>query len=206
MRRVKAKWLAVLFLVPLVGCGEEAASPSGQAAPASLLIQESDLPPDAKAGDPIPEPCSPVPLMEEQNASTVVSSLFNLGRATVAEAVGVAPSEGEAESVLDSLQDEERMVCIQGVMENFGPGDGVSVELTTPVPRSEGDEGSLVRLTEVDQASEPVNSATIVSFRSGRCVASLLFVLKGGEPKEALIDRLSGRAEERLADANSNCR
>gem|GEM_PF-4554669 len=64
----------------------------------------------------------------------------------------------------------------------------------------------MIRFLELDEQEKPVNSTALVSFRSGRCIATLLFLLKGGDPGRAFIDDLTGRAYGLLADADATCR
>jgi hypothetical protein len=98
------------------------------------------------------------------------------------------------------------MLCVQSAIENFGLKKGNSVNIGEPKPRAEGDEGSMVQLIVVDSASKPVNFATVVSLRTGRCVGTLLFLTKGGSPKDGFVNRLSGRANERFEDGHGVCR
>jgi hypothetical protein len=200
----------VLLLLPIAGCGEGAETTATvrevQDPAAVLLIQEDDLPPGNVEAEAIPEPCSPIPVLEQQGAEVLATPLFRIGNSSAAEVVGVMPSEGRARQALTALKGRERMLCIRSTIENFGPREGDSVSIGAFKPVSAGDEGSMVHLLEVDSASQPVNSTTIVSLRSNRCVATMLFLREGGSPKAALTDRLSGRAYERLEDAHSFCR
>ena len=113
------------------------------------------------------------------------------------EAVGIAPSAEEAASALEELQGPERLDCIRSAIESFGPSEEVAVTVEDPEPVAEGEEGTMVRLLEVDTRSKSLDSTTIVSFRSGRCVATLLFLLKGGGTGKAFLDNLTGRAYRR---------
>jgi predicted small lipoprotein YifL len=200
------KLTILLLLVSLAGCGEEGESPPSDVAAATLLLQKSDFQPSAVLGD-APEQCSPIPFLEERGAKVAISPLFKLETKAVAEAAGVVPSVKKAQLALGDLQREERIACIGGVMENFGPDEGVLVQYADPVPVSEGEEGSLIRFREVDQALKPVNWTAIVSFRSGRCVVSLLVVMKGSDSQLGfVVDRVSKHAEKRLDRAQSTCR
>lgn len=203
----------VLLLLPIVGCGEggetntttsnvrEVEDPA-----AALLIQEDDLPPGKVQAEAIPESCSPIPVLEQQGAEVIATPLFSIGDRSVAEVVGALPSAATAQQALAALKGRERMLCIRATIENFGPREGESVEIGEFQPVSAVDEGSMVHLLEVDSASQPLNSTTLVSLRSGRCVATMLFLRQGGGPEAAFTDRLSGRAHERLEDADSICR
>ncbi len=144
-------------------------------------------------------------MLEGQNAGTAGTPLYNLGSKYVGEAVGIAPSEKKAAAALEALQAPERLSCIQSTIEFFGPREGVGVTVGKPDLIAEGEEGSKVRLLEVDAQSQPVNSTTIVSFRSGQCVATLLFLLQGGDAGNAFIDNLTSRASDVLVDADA-CR
>lgn len=209
MRWASAKKLTVLLLVLFAGCGEDtepSASLSG-VEPSSLLVQKSDFPRNVEAGElPSEEACSPLSVLREQGGKAAISSLFTLQSEAVAEAVGVVPSEEAAQQALEELGQEDRLECVKEAIEGFTPKEGGSVEYVAPVPSSAGEEGSLIRFTGVNRASKPVSTTLIVSFRSGRCVASLLFLAKGQDGGKAFVDRVSNRADERLADAHSTCR
>lgn len=199
------KLTVLLLLVSLSGCGEETEAPPSDVAAATLLLEESDFPPSVVLDD-APEQCSPVPFLEERGAKVAISPLFKLETKAVAEAGGVVPSVKKARLALADLQREERIVCIGGAMENFGPDEGALVQYADPIAASAGEEGSLIRFREVDQASKPVNWTAIVSFRSGRCVVSLLLIMKGSDSQSGFVDRVSERAEKRLDRAQSTCR
>lgn len=201
-----AKKLTVLFLVPLAGCAEEAEPAPADAVPASLLVQESDFPAGVEARKTPNQPCSPVPYLKGQGAKVAVSSLFKTGSTGVVEALGIAPSVEGAQEALDSLHQEARVECIGEAIAQFGPEEGVSVKFVAPVPIGAGEGGSLMRFREVDEAAKPLNVTAAASFRSGRCVASLLVLVKGSEVSRPFIDRVADRAEKRLARAHSTCR
>lgn len=201
-----------MFLISGCGDGEsetvsaqEPPNPSSSQSPASLLLDKSDLPPGPVKEEGLPEPCDPVLVLEEQGAEAAGSPLYKLTSKIVGEAVGIAPSEEKATAALEELQTPERLACIKTTIESFGPGEGVEVTIEEPEPIAEGDEGSMVRLLEVDAQSQPVNSTTIVSFRSGRCVATLLFILRDGDAGDAFVENLTSRADRVLADADA-CR
>lgn len=154
----------------------------------------------------LPEPCSPIKVLEGQRARVAGTPLYNLGSNYVGEVVGIAPSEKEAAAAVKELQAPERLSCIQSTIESFGPRDGDEITIGKPEPVTGAEEGSMVRLLEVDAQSKPTSSTVIVSFRSGRCVATLLFLLRGADFEEASIDNLVSRAYGSLADAGATCR
>lgn len=200
----------VLLLLPIAGCGEGGETTSTaqdvQDPATSLLIQKSDLPTGSVRAEEIPDPCSPVPVLEQHYAEVASTPLFRMEDRSVAEVVGVMPSMGSAKQALAELQERERMLCIRTTIESFGPREGELVTIGEFEPVAEGHEGSMVELLEVDSASKPVNSTMVVSLRSGHCVATLLFLTQGGSFTEGSVDRVSGRAYERLEDAHSICR
>lgn len=200
----------VVLATLLGGCGggEAASVPAEESSqsPAFLLLQEDDLPPGSVQAEALPEPCSPVYVLEEQNAEVAASPLYSLRSNYMGEAVGIAPSAKKAASALEELQGPERLSCIRSAIESFDPSEEVAVTVEDPKPVAEGEEGTMVRLLEGDTRSQPVDSTTIVSFRSGRCVATLLFLLKGEDTGRAFLDNLVGRAYDSLADADATCR
>jgi len=202
--------LTVLLLLPIAGCGggEEATSTVQDAkdSTTTLLIQKGDLPPGKVKAESIPEPCSPIPLLEQQNAEVAGTPLLSLEDGSVAEVVGVVPSVGKARQALAELEDRKRMVCIRSTIVSFGPQEGEYVNIGQSEATGEGDEGSTVQISEVDSESKPINFTTVVSLRSGRCVATLLFLTQAGKPKGGFVNGLTDRAYERLEDAHSTCR
>jgi hypothetical protein len=224
-----ARKVAVLLLLPIAGCGgagdggstastvpatqgstsaeraaEDPSDDSAEGSAETLLIKAGDLPGGEAKANSIPEPCSPIPLLEEQGAAVAGTPLLNLQGRSVAEVAGIFQSTAEARQALAELQEQERMACIQSTIESFRPA-GHSVRIGKPEPVAAGDEGSTVRLVEMDPASNPVNFITIVSVRSGRCVATMLFLTKA-DGDAGFIDGASNRAYERLEDASSVCR
>lgn len=212
---MKSIWTLIAIMAALVGgCGggesesapgEAPSQPASPRSPASLLLDESDLPPGPVKAEALPEPCSPVDVLEGRSAEVAATPLYNLGARYVGEAVGIAPSEEDAVAAVEELLAPQRLSCIRSAIESFGPGEGMGVTVGRPEPVASGEEGSMVRLLEVDAQSNPVNATTIVSLRSGRCVATLLFVMQGGGLGKALVDNVTGRAHGALADADGAC-
>ncbi len=97
------------------------------------------------------------------------------------------------------------MVCIQSTIASFGPQEGEYVSIGQSEATREGDEGSTVQISEVDSESKPINFTTVVSLRSGRCVATLLFLTQAGKPKGDFVNGLIDRAYKRLEDARGAC-
>lgn len=199
----------MLLLLPIAGCGggEEATSTVQDAKGSAtvLLIQKGDLPPGKVRAESIPQPCSPIPLLEQQDAEVAATPLMSLEVGSVAEVVGVVPSVGKARQALAELEDRKRMVCIQSTIASFGPQEGEYVSIGRSEATGEGNEGSTVQISEVDSESKPINFTTVVSLRSGRCVATLLFLTRAGKPKGDFVDGLTERANERFEDARSTC-
>jgi len=214
MRVLGLSWIVIAAIL-LSGCGGDGASPASAGessrspspnSPASLLLQEGDLPPGSVSVEALPEPCSPLVILEKEHAEAAGSPLYKLGSKAVGEAVGIAPSQKRAAAAVEDLGSQERLDCIGSTIQSFGPLEGVSLRSEKPEPIAEGEEGSMIRFLELDEQEKPVNSTALVSFRSGRCIATLLFLLKGGDPGRAFIDDLTGRAYGLLADADATCR
>lgn len=201
--------MLLLLLFPLAGCGQGSGEPSTpkelQAVAAAALIQKRDLPPGEVQTEPIPELCSPIPLLEEEGAKVVNTPLLRHKTGAVAEVIGLAPSVRAARQSLAELQGRNRLACVQASIESFGPQEGSSVKTGALEPVAEGDEGSRVQFAEVDSASKPINLITAVSLRSGRCLLTLLLARSGSQAID-LTERVLGRAYERLEDAHSICR
>lgn len=194
------------FLILFTGCGGgETTTLPAQTEPTSLLLEEGNLQAKVVRTEGVPEPCSPVLILEEKGARAAATPLYDLGSKHVAQAAGILPSSQEATAALRALHDENRLACIQSTIEDFGPREGSSISVEPPVPVAEGEEGSLVRFVELD-GQKPVNSTAIVSFRSSRCIATLLLVVSGGEPEKAYIQNLTRRAYGSLADGSDDCR
>lgn len=154
----------------------------------------------------LPEPCSPINVLESQSAEAAATPLYELAFAHVGEAVGIAPTEKQAAAAVEGMQTPKRLSCIKSTIESFGPREGVDVTVGQPEPIPEGEEGSLIRLLEVDARSKPINVTSIVSFKSGRCVATLLILLQGGNPEKSFVDNLIHRAYGVITDADATCR
>lgn len=202
--------LLVVLMALLGGCGESEAGPlSGEDSSSkatALVLKESDLPVEVVRSEPLPEPCSPVDVLKEQDAKGAVTPLYVAPPKSVGEVIGITPSAKKAVAAMKQLHAPDRLECIGATMESFGQEEVGDVTMGKPEPIPEGEEGSRVRFVKVTAGWKSRSSTTIVSFRSGRCVASLLFLLKGEEPGTAFIDDLVGRAYGSLANADATCR
>jgi hypothetical protein len=162
---------------------------------AESLLGAGDLPPGATAGiSPATEPCGPLPILADGGAETGASPLFEFGQVRLKEAVGVFSGTGPAVAAFDALNTEQRRDCIHSALEELGDGPGSLVPLP---PRRLGvaDDDSLVRFLE--PGTESPHSVDVVSIRSGRCVASLIFQASS----TATVLKMSATAAGLLADA-----
>lgn len=191
-----------------IGCGadDEAASGADASKPNSLLLVTSDLPDGTTTGESPPELCGPLPVLEQNGGQTAVSKTFVVDEAKVVEAVGVFNTPAEAESAFEDLNDDKRIECIGGAIELFGGASSVDTNPTQSL--GVGDDDAAVRFVAFDDESagnggksEPDGYSDIVTVRVGRCIASLLIGVEGGDPPDAVSEETAQTVADRLADA-----
>lgn len=173
--------------------------PANRALAVKALVTIEDLPNGATKEKSFPsEPCGPLPILRDNGASTAVSQLFVFGRVRMKEAVGVFAAEGPAAAGFKALNTEERQACISESLKRSH--DGESYESLPARSLGIGDEDSLVRFVETNAGPQPERFTDVMSIRSGRCVAALLFLVEGGRPSDATARQVGKKAARRLGE------
>jgi hypothetical protein len=162
----------------LVACGDSGSVDEGPAS--ASLIQVSDLPAGAKAIESLPSGvCDPAQVLNEYGSRASKSSMFAVDGYRVQEAVGLFPARALTVKAYDALNARSRLKCIYRTIEFQG---NLSVTILAPRDIDVGVEAQSVRFQVVRQDSGKRSSVEVASIRSGRAVASLIFLNATGQP------------------------
>lgn len=188
----------LVALLAIAGCGESdgGSSAATEGAPDRLLLQMEDLPEGSTVGEPPPELCGPLPVLEHDTKRLAISKMFIVGNARIIEAVGVFKTPELAASAYERLNNRARLECIRNAIASFGSSP--SVELQAPEDLDFGDEGTRVRYLVTD--SKRQGYTDVISLRTGPCTASLLVAIEGEDREDEATERASERAAEALDD------
>ena len=210
-RQVLAILLSLASTAAITNCGgggRDASTGGGagasqQSLASSSLIQSRDLAAGAKPVESLPKgPCNPLEVLGRNEAPTAQSQMFATARVRVQEAVGIFAADGPAVAAYDALNAKKRLNCIQETIVLQGAlQGGVSVKVLSRRKLSAGDEAQSVPLQLVRLDSGQRNSVEVASIRSGRSVASLIFISTMEAPPEALVHRVIDAAAEQLVRA-----
>lgn len=180
-----------------IGCGGDSSAQSGNS---PLLIDAEDLPGEARTIEGLSDRrCDPLEVLDDERSKAAKSAMLAIGKTRVREAVGVFPGEGEAVRAYDALNARSRMTCIGEAIAERG---AISVRIDSPDQLEAGDKGQAIRF-EAQRESGDRNSIEVVSIRSGRSVASLIFLSPTERPPPSLVRRVIGVAAGLLARGRS---
>lgn len=181
-------WLGGTAVVLLLsGCGASEPITVEQGALGQALVSIAELPPGAGVTEDPPEPCGPLPVLEERATDTAVSKMFVLGETRLKEAVGYFPAEQQAADAYGELIAKKRSECIRESLETFG---GVRVEIEALEPLGLSDSETLTRYV----GTEPGNgemAVDVAAVKFGLCVAAVIVLQEDGSAAAArkLLDR-----------------
>lgn len=183
--------LAAILAAIATGCGSATAEDKN--AKESLVTLE-DLPSGAKVAEPFPEPCGPIPTLEEGNTEVAATKPLGYGSVVMREVLGIFPKTELATSAYEELTSPERAECIQGALEELGRGERIEPAPPASFDIAEEDSDLLYRSFGSDGRLEGTVDA--VSLRSGACVATLIFISEG-KPQEG-VEEVSEAAADLL--------
>ena len=190
--------LAVVLAAFISGCGSAPAEDKN--AKQSLILLE-DLPAGAAVKEEFPEPCSPEPFLREgKKTKFAVSEPLGFKSVELKEAIGIFSNEEQAAKTYDSLTDSERSRCISSSMEGFNPPEE-TIETGSATSPDVADEDWARRYLVIDPSSNVQGSLDAVVLRSGVCVATLIFLARGEETEESLVQEVTESAADRLPDS-----
>ncbi len=190
-------WVLLIALLAVAGCGGSGGSPvATEGAPERLLLGMEDLPEGSAVGEPPPELCGPIPVLERDGGRTAITKMFIVGNARIDEAIGVFKTPALAATAYRRLNAHERLECIGNAIASFGASPSVAVQ--QPEDLDFGDEGTRVRYLVTD--SERQGYTDVISLRTGLCTVSLLVVVEGEDPSDEATERASERAAAALDD------
>lgn len=214
-RTLFAALLSAAALV-VFGCGgsgdDEASSTPNASEPASLVVGTEDLSGSSVIKEPTPKMCGPQPIMEKNGGEVAISKMLRLEEAKLVEAVGVFKTPTQAKSAYDDLNERRRFECIGRAIGRLGSVQSSApsgIEISTPEPFDAGDDGTIVHVVSLEvgaeaepsagEEPEPVGSSEVVSVQVGRCTMALLVAVEGPGPVEAVAERTTDAAVERLS-------
>lgn len=200
---LKPAWpISILFLLTsliVAGCSSsEGTADNQEFAVDALLLDIPDLPDGARTDTSPPEVCGPLPVLQSHGAQTGISPMFAFSQVRMKEAVGVLDTPESATVAYNALNHQERLECIRTAIEGFAREQD-SVERLSLRPLRVREEGSLVRYLVIAPDAGVQNFVDIVSLKSGRCAASLLFLMTTGDQSRAMTDTVSSKAAELLS-------
>jgi hypothetical protein len=141
-----------------------------------LVFQSHELPGVRQVGEPFPEPCGPVSVLEEGGGRAARSERFILRDGEAVEAAAIFRSERAARSAYRALNRPERLRCIAKAITSFSPQ--LTIGLEQPEPMDVADEATVTRYRLLEPASQQRGYSNVISLRVGRCTASILVAAK----------------------------
>jgi hypothetical protein len=197
--------LALTSVGLIAGCGDagedasaDRSTSADQGVAEASLIQAKDFPSGVKVeSKTLSESCHPFEILESDESAAAESQLFGIGQIKAQEAVGVFPAAPAAKSAYDALNAESRLDCVRDQIEI----QRVSAEVLPSREVDVGEDAQATLIQTLDPNSDDRNSIEIASIRSGRAVASLIFVSSAPEPNGAVVDNVIDAAAGLLARA-----
>ena len=188
--------LSLILATLAWGCGDEASSADLETAQAALFTARH-LPGKSVTEPGLPAVCGPLPIFGEAGGRGAASRMFRLPSVRVQEAVGVFSSTDTATAVYKALITEKRTKCIQGSLGTFN-GPDVSVSSSPPRDFGLSEESSTIRFLIRDPDGKVVGRVNAVSFRTGRCTATLVFLEESTPAPDSLVRETSEMAAGRM--------
>lgn len=180
-------WLArfgfAVVVVMLAGCGASEPVTVEQGALVKALVSLEDLPPPAATTEDLPEPCGPIPIIEERAAEAAVSKMFGVGETQLKEAVGYFPAEKQATAAFEELASRERSECIRESIEKFSGNSEVKIEPLEPLGLTDSE--SLSRYAVTSSGEDAEKAVDVAAIRLGLCVAAIIVFQEDGSDEAA---------------------
>jgi len=186
--------LAAALAACVSGCGSAPAEDKN--AKQSLIVLE-DLPDGATVKEEFPEPCAPEPILEEGRSKIAVSKPLGFETTTVKEAIGIFPEEEKASKAYEELTSAERSECIGKAMQGFNPPED-NIETGSVSSFDTSEEDWTRQYLVIDQNSSVKGSLDVAAFRSGSCVATLIFLTKDKQIEDGVVQEVSEAAADLL--------
>jgi len=164
------------------------------------LIKAESLPAGAELTQGLPNtPCDPVDVLGRDGSEAAKSSMFILDETRVQEAVGIFASKGQAAGAYGALNAKSRLACIRDVISQRR---NLSAEISHSQGLGAGDrsEATLFNLRQPDTGER--SSVEVVSIRSGRSVASLIFFNETAGSPGPFVDEVVDAAAGLLKQGN----
>lgn len=188
--------LLLSLLALISGCGGAETEGSSSEKAKELLVTVDELPPGAKIAKPFPEPCTPIPVLEEGKTEVDVTKPLEFESVVMREALGIFPDEDSATAAYEELTSPERAECIAGSIEELGSGE--SVEAEPPTSFDVAEEDSDQKFRSIGPGGSTSGVVDVVSLKSGACVATLIFISEGEAPSG--VQEVSEAAAGHLPD------
>jgi hypothetical protein len=205
LRRASVASLLAVSLAIITGCGGDAATSTSSGGDVSIesLVTLKDLPGKATVEASLASgPCNPMPILASHGAEAAESPMFAFGHVRLKEGVGVFATPKAAAIAYDKLNATGRLECIGGAIETFGQrGTELSVKRLPSRSLSVGEEDALVRYLSIGPNSQPQNYVDVVSIKSGRSVAALIFLVESSNPTDSAVREVGNAAAGLLASA-----
>jgi hypothetical protein len=190
--------LAAMLAALISGCGGSAPA-EDKNAQQSLIVFE-DLPPGSFVKEEFPEPCSPEPYLREGKTKFAASDPLGFKEVELKEAIGIFSDEEKATKTYDSLTSAERSKCIGSALEGFNPPEE-TIETGDATSPDVAEDDWARRYLIINPSSNVQGSLDAVVLRSGVCIATLIFLARGEETEESVVDEVTESAADRLPDS-----
>lgn len=183
MLRWLARFSLVAVILALAGCGETELVTVEQGALGKALVSPGDLSPAAEFTKDTPEPCGPIPVLEERASEAAVSLMIGLGETRLKEAVGYFPTEKQSSAVFEQLAARERRECIRESIERLSGSSEVEIETLEPLGLSDSE--SLARYVPTEPEEEAEQAVNVAAIRFDLCVVAIIIFQEDGSAAAA---------------------
>jgi hypothetical protein len=183
MLRSFARFGLATLVLALAGCGSTELVRIDQGGLGKAVVGLDDLPPRAEFTEDGPEPCGPIPIIEQRASEAAVTKMFRVGSTRLKEAVGAFETGEQSTAAFDELVSSERGECIRESIERLS---GSKVESEPLESLGLTDSESLARYTVTEPEEENVEQAIdIAAAKFDLCVAAIIIFQEDGSAESA---------------------
>ncbi|HET7445095.1 MAG TPA: hypothetical protein VFJ57_10595 [Solirubrobacterales bacterium] len=172
----------VASILALTGCGANELVTLEEGEIRTALIGTEDLPPGAEVTEDSPEPCGPIPILEDA-AEAAMTKTYGFGETRVKAAIGFYDTEREASKAFEELSSDGRRECIGDSIGRYSNSRNVVDEPLESL--GVADTESLTRYLVNDPGSEAEQAVDTATLRFGLCVETIIQFQEDGSAEAA---------------------